>query len=115
MRSHDRLVLLALLLPFKPAVATASDVHLAMSNRIGLIAYCRAEGHLTQQAAETATARVATARDLLPAAARATAEASAAREESGRQGKWGTRGMPIADRAKMFGQTVAEFCAEQTE
>lgn len=97
-----------------PALADDS-VHLAMSNRIGLIAYCQSQGLLADAVAKAATQRVTRARDQMPAPNRATPEASAKREEAGRRGTWGTRGVTVERLAPTLGLTVAQFCAEQAE
>lgn len=103
-----------LALPAAPSIADDS-VHLAMSNRIGLIAYCQSRGLLDEQTAGVATARIARARDSLAAGSKAAPAASAKREGAGRQGKWGSRGMAIEAFAPTLGLTVAQFCAEQAD
>lgn len=86
-----------------------------MATRIGLIEYCAKQGLLTPEVASAATRRVKAGRTLVPPASRASDDAFYAREEAGRNGKWGARGVPVTDLARTFGQTLAQYCAEQAE
>ncbi len=107
-------VFVGLLLAAGGGLAMAEDsVYLMMSNRIGLLTYCKAQGAIAADVADHAIARYSTVRKSLPASS--ATELAAKLEEAGRQGRWGTRGIAIADHAKTLGLTLAEFCIEHAE
>lgn len=112
MRIAAAVLIAGTVLVLSEGAAMADDsVYLAMSNRIGLIAYCRGKGHLSDEVAASATARVTKARSSMTPAV--SPEASARREDAGRNGLWGSRRIPAEKQASVFGQTLAQYCAEQ--
>jgi hypothetical protein len=113
---RGRILVVTSAMAMSATTAMSDDsVHLAMSNRIGLIAYCLEQGLLADDVARAATQRVARARDLMPEGSRAAPEAARKREAAGREGRWGARGMAIETFAPTLGLTLAQFCAEQAE
>jgi hypothetical protein len=89
------------------SLAAQDDVTRALSNNIGLVTYCADKEFIDADVAEAARARM---RAALTTAGIEGPDPEA--EAAGKAGFWGTSSLPIADRAKLFDQSVANFCQE---